>query len=45
MNVDDLIRKLKNTNHNLGVYPIKQSFFNDVGEWEKYLKTTKKKFL
>jgi dTDP-glucose pyrophosphorylase len=45
MNIDDLIRKLKNTNHNLSVYPIKQSFFNDVGEWEKYLKTTKKKFI
>jgi dTDP-glucose pyrophosphorylase len=45
MNIDDLIKKLKNTNHNLGVYPIKQSFFNDVGEWDKYLKTAKNKLI
>lgn len=45
MDIDDLIKKLKNNNYNLGVYPIKQSFFNDVGEWDKYLKTTKNKFI
>ncbi len=43
MNADTLILKLKKENYKIGVYPIKQNFFNDVGEWDKYLKTIKNK--
>jgi dTDP-glucose pyrophosphorylase len=43
MNIDELIRKLRNKNYKIGVFPIKQSFFNDVGEWDKYLKTIRNK--
>mgnify|MGYP001400778970 CR=1 FL=1 len=44
-NIDDLIIKLKKQKYKIGVYPIKQIFFNDVGEWDKYLKTLKNKIL
>jgi len=43
MNIDDLIRRLKSKNYKIGVFPIKQNFFNDVGEWDKYIKTIKNK--
>ena len=38
INADTLIFKLKKEKYKIGVYPIKQNFFNDVGEWDKYLK-------
>lgn len=35
----DLIRKLKEAGRTIGVFPISQSSWVDIGEWSEYLKT------
>ena len=38
----DLIKKASKLNHSIGVYPISQNSFNDVGQWDLYNSTLSK---
>ena len=38
-NMTDLIRKLRDNNRRIGVYPISEESWIDVGQWEEYKKT------
>ena len=39
LDVPDLINKLKKKGAKVGVYPISENSFNDVGNWDVYEKT------
>lgn len=41
MHITELIEKVKNRGGRVGVYPINQGDWNDMGEWDKYLNIIK----
>ena len=37
-NITDLIQKIKNRNGKVGVFPVSEKSWRDIGEWDEYLK-------
>ena len=42
MNIDDLIKKVKEKNYKIGLYPIKKNSVFDTGEWDKFFQSSNK---
>lgn len=40
--ITDLIESLKKENENIGVFPVSENSWTDIGEWEQYLKAIKR---
>ena len=36
--ITDLIQEIKNRNGKVGVFPVSEKSWRDIGEWEEYLK-------
>ncbi len=45
MHITDLILKLKENNLNVGVFPVSEGSWVDMGNWDEYLKIIKKELL
>ena len=39
--ITDLIEKVKNAGSKVGVFPISEKSWKDIGEWDEYLKNNK----
>ncbi len=42
MNIDDLIKKVRENNYKIGLYPIKKDSVFDTGECDKFLQSSNK---
>ena len=42
MHITDLILKLRENNLNVGVFPVSEGSWVDMGNWDEYLKIIKK---
>jgi len=41
-NMTDLIKKLRDNNRRIGVYPVSEESWTDVGQWGEYKKAMEK---
>jgi dTDP-glucose pyrophosphorylase len=43
--ITDLIQRTKDSGHRIGVFPISEKSWKDIGNWTEYLKTINVDFL